>query len=233
MQVQQPLLTIAIIAFNKSLCDTNPVMRLISLLFSDPVAFVLLAVPLLYSLIIHEVAHAWVADKVGDSTARWAGRISLDPRRHLDPVGTISLLLLGFGWAKPVPINDNNFRNHRLGLILVSSAGIAANIIVACLTQIAYALLKPAPYGSLYSVLSHFMMINIILASFNLIPIPPLDGSKILMGFSTKKFQYSLARLEPYGMFIVLGLLVFGLLDKPIFFIATLIQFLIQLILPF
>jgi Zn-dependent protease len=208
-------------------------MGLISVLFQNPLAFVLLAVPLLYSLIIHEVAHAWVAEKVGDSTARWMGRISLDPRRHLDPIGTITLLLFGFGWAKPVPINDRNFRNYRVGLILVSAAGITANIIIACLAQTAYILLRPSYDSSLSLVLIQFIRINIILAAFNIIPIPPLDGSKILMGLSTKRFQYTLSRLEPYGMYIVLGLLVFNLLDRPIIFIAGLIQLFIRLILPF
>jgi Zn-dependent protease len=208
-------------------------MGLISILFKNPLAFVLLAIPLLYSLILHEVAHAWVADKVGDSTARWMGRISFDPRRHLDPIGTIALLFFGFGWAKPVPINDNNFRNHRLGLILVSAAGITANIIAACLAQIVYFLFLPSMDSSLGLVLVQFIRINIILAAFNIIPIPPLDGSKILMGFSTRNFQYTLSRLEPYGMYIVLGLLVFNLLDGPIFFIARLIQIFISLILPF
>jgi Zn-dependent protease len=207
-------------------------MGLLRILFENPLLFVLLAVPLLYSLIIHEVAHAWVADKMGDSTARWVGRISLDPRRHLDPWGTIALLLLGFGWAKPVPVNYNNFRNFRLGLILVSAAGITANIVVAFLALLAFALLKPMSNGSLDIVLYQFTRINIILASFNLIPIPPLDGSKILMGFSTRRFQYSLTQLEPYGMFIVLGLLAFGLLDRPLSYIAYAIYYLIRILVP-
>jgi Zn-dependent protease len=206
-------------------------MGLIRVLFENPLVFVLLALPLLYSLIIHEVAHAWVADKMGDSTARWAGRISLDPRRHLDPVGTVTLLLFGFGWAKPVPVNYNNFRNFRLGLILVSAAGITANIIVAFLAQLVLALVHPVFDSSLDILLFQFTRINIILASFNLIPIPPLDGSKILMGLSTRRFQYSLAQLEPYGMFIVLGLLVFGLLNRPIGFIAQSIDYFIRLLL--
>ena len=97
-------------------------MGLIGLLLSDPLAFILIAIPLLYSVIIHEVAHGWVADKMGDSTARWLGRLSLDPRRHLDPVGTLMLFFFGFGWAKPVPVNFGNLRNHRRGLIFVSAA---------------------------------------------------------------------------------------------------------------
>ena len=106
-------------------------MGLINLLFKDPLAFVLVAIPLLYSIIIHELAHGWVADKMGDSTARWLGRLSLNPLKHLDPIGTTMLFIFGFGWAKPVPVNFNNLRDFRKGLIFVSAAGIVANIILA------------------------------------------------------------------------------------------------------
>ena len=108
-------------------------MGLINLLFRNPGAFVLLVIPLLYSIILHELAHGWVADKMGDSTARWLGRLSLDPRKHLDPIGTLMLFIFGFGWAKPVPVNFNNLHNFRKGLILVSAAGIVTNILLAFL----------------------------------------------------------------------------------------------------
>ncbi len=202
----------------------------ISLLFYDPGAFILLAIPLLYSIIIHEVAHGWVADKMGDSTARWMGRLTLDPRRHFDPVGTTMLFLFGFGWAKPVPVNFGNLRPPRRGLIFVSAAGIAANILLALIAQLVYRFFQPT--GALYVVLEEMFNINLILASFNLIPIPPLDGSKILMGFSTRRFQYSLARLEPYGFFILIGLLWTGLLNPFIGFFAMVIKGLIGLLVP-
>lgn len=205
-------------------------MGLILLLFHDPLAFVLVAIPLLYSIIIHEVAHGWVADKMGDSTARWMGRLSLDPRKHIDPIGTIMLFIFGFGWAKPVPVNFGNLRDLRKGLIFVSAAGIAANILLAFLAAFIYNQLAPEPGGSLSQVLGAFFRINVMLAAFNLIPIPPLDGSKILMGFTSRRFQYSLAELEPYGFYIILGLLWLGILDRPIALIQWMITSAIGLI---
>ncbi|MGA3175497.1 MAG: site-2 protease family protein [Syntrophorhabdales bacterium] len=205
-------------------------MGLIRLLFSDPVTFVLLVIPLLYSVIIHEVAHGWVADKMGDSTARWLGRLSLNPWRHLDPIGTLMLFLFGFGWAKPVPVNFGNLRNYRKGLIFVSAAGITANIILAFLALLVLSTAHFSLFSPFSRVLQYLAQINIILASFNLIPIPPLDGSKILMGFSSKKLQYTLQRLEPYGFFIIIGLLYLGVLDPLIDFFRWLILSVLSLI---
>ncbi len=207
-------------------------MGLLSLLFKDPTAFVLLAIPLLYSIIIHEVAHGWVASRMGDPTAKWLGRLTLDPRKHLDPVGTIMLFIFGFGWAKPVPVNFNNLRDPRKGLIFVSAAGIAANILLAFLSLLTLQLTQPAPFGTLDTMLKELAHINIILAAFNLIPIPPLDGSKILMGFASRRFQYSLARLEPYGMFIIIGLLWLHFLDPVIRLIYEAILSVIILVIP-
>ena len=205
-------------------------MGLLSLLFRDPAAFVLLIIPLLYSVIIHEVAHGWVANKMGDSTAKWLGRLTLDPRKHLDPLGTIMLFLAGFGWAKPVPVNFNNLRSPRKGLIFVSAAGITANILLAFLSLLTLRLVAPPLYGTVFTTLRNLAQINIVLAAFNLIPIPPLDGSKILMGFVSRRFQYSLAQLEPYGFFIIIGLLWLGFLDPVIGFFFDAIYGLIGLI---
>jgi Zn-dependent protease len=207
-------------------------MGLIQLLFRDPLTFVLLAVPLLYSIIIHELAHGWVAYKMGDSTAKWLGRLSLDPRQHLDPVGTLALFIVGFGWAKPVPVNFTNLHDQRKGLIFVSAAGIVANIILAFLSFLALRFFSPVLSERLYIALTFMGKINIMLASFNLIPIPPLDGSKILMGFSTQRFQHTLQRLEPYGMFILIGLLFVGWLDYPIALIQSIIVGIIGLLIP-
>jgi Zn-dependent protease len=207
-------------------------MGLLQLLFRDPLTFVLLTIPLLYSIIIHELAHGWVAYKMGDSTAKWLGRLSLNPIRHLDPIGTAALFLVGFGWAKPVPVNFANLRDQRRGLIFVSAAGITANLILAFFSYFALQYFLPVLSGRFRMMLEFMGYINIILASFNLIPIPPLDGSKILMGFSTKSFQYTLQRLEPYGMFILIGLLMIGALDRPIKIIQGIMMGIIRLLLP-
>lgn len=207
-------------------------MGLIQLLFQNPFAFVLVAVPLLYSIILHELAHGWVADKMGDSTARWLGRLSLNPLKHLDPIGTIMLFVFGFGWAKPVPVNFSRLRDARKGLIFVSAAGVTANIIVAFLALLLLRVLSPAPYDVIHTLLYYVAQINIMLAAFNLIPIPPLDGSKILMGFSSRRFQYSLERLEPYGFFIIIGLLWVGALNPLIAFFRWLIMGIIGILLP-
>jgi Zn-dependent protease len=207
-------------------------MGLITLLFKDPGAFILLVIPLLYSIIIHELAHGWVADKMGDSTARWLGRLSLDPRKHLDPIGTLMLFLFGFGWAKPVPVNFNNLHDLRKGLIFVSAAGIVANILLAFVALFLLRLLNPPHFGSASTFLVYMAQINIMLASFNLIPIPPLDGSKILMGFASRRFQYSIMQLERYGFFIIIALLYLGILNPLISLFEWMITSIIHLLLP-
>ena len=207
-------------------------MGLLKLLINDPVTFILLAIPLLYSVILHELAHGWVAYRMGDSTAKWQGRLSLNPLRHLDPVGTLMLFLFGFGWAKPVPVNFSNLHDTRKGLILVSSAGIITNMLLAFIAFFLYRFLSPEPGGVLSTLLYYLAQINIILASFNMIPIPPLDGSKILMGFLPASLQYTLSRLEPYGFFIIIGLLYFGALNPLIDFFRWMILALISALLP-
>lgn len=207
-------------------------MGLLNLLLHDPVTFVLLAVPLLYSIILHELAHGWVAWRMGDPTAKWLGRLTLNPLKHLDPLGTAMLFLFGFGWAKPVPVNLGNIADRRRGFILVSSAGIIANMIVAFLALLVWRVLAPPPSSNFAQVLYYLAQINIMLASFNLIPIPPLDGSKILMGFVSERMQYNLSRLEPYGFFIIIGLLYLGILDPVIAFFRWMILLLIGLLLP-
>ena len=207
-------------------------MGLLRLLINDPIAFVLLIIPLLYSVVIHEVAHGWVANRMGDPTAKLLGRLSLNPLKHLDPVGTLMLFLVGFGWAKPVPINMNNIADRRRGLIFVSSAGILANILLAFGSLLVYRLLGQSSTGTVALIANYTAYINITLAALNLIPIPPLDGSKILMGFASRNTQYFLARIEPYGFFILIALLYLGWLDDFIGFIRGIIVMIIKVLLP-
>ena len=179
---------------------------------------------LLFSVILHEVMHGFVARMFGDLTAERAGRLTLNPIPHIDPMGTILLpgllLLTGapilFGWAKPVPVNPLNFSNLRKGELLVSAAGILANFGLAILAALIYHLLNALPQSFpplLGSLLRFTVMINLVLGIFNLFPIPPLDGSKVLLS----QLPYNLARayekLEPYGFIILLILLVSGILQ--------------------
>ncbi len=198
-------------------------MGLISLLFQNPAAFLILTIPLLYSIIIHEIAHGGVAYLFGDDTAMRSGRLSLNPLAHLDPVGTLALFIIGFGWAKPVPINYANIRNFRLGLICISMAGCLANIIVATL---AILLLQFPAINSRHmatSIIWTIANINIVLGALNLIPVPPLDGSRILLGILPERAQRVLIRIEPYGLLILFGLLFTGFLNPVIIFVQKLI----------
>ena len=200
-------------------------------MIKNPVAFFLLAIPVLYSIIIHELAHGWIAYRMGDPTAKQAGRLSLNPLKHLDPVGTLMLFIFGFGWAKPVPINLAYVRDMRKGLILVSSAGIIANIVVAFVAFLLLRIISPS--AEAIGLLLHYLaQINIILAAFNLIPIPPLDGSKVLMGFMSERFQYLFSRLEPYGLFIIIALLYIGALNPVIAMFRRIILSMIGSLLP-
>ncbi|MBN3040406.1 MAG: site-2 protease family protein [Candidatus Omnitrophica bacterium] len=208
-------------------------MGLISLLQQDPRAFIILVPVLLYSVIFHEVAHGWVASLFGDETARNSGRLSLLPQSHIDPIGTLALFFVGFGWARPVPVDYRNLGHSRWPIIAVSLAGCVTNILIATL---ALFLLQFDPVTSsslLSSVLLIAAQINLILGSFNLIPIPPLDGSRVLIEFLPYRAKYQLARLEPYGFFIIIFLLFLGILDPLIRIIQTVIIFFIGLAFSF
>ncbi len=206
-------------------------MGLIQLLFKDPAGFIILSFLLLYSVIFHELAHGWVAYKMGDSTAKWMGRLTLNPVKHLDLFGSLMLLIIGFGWAKPVPVNMENIpvNKRRKGLILVSAAGITANIIFAFIALLLLKLISPTPSGKIEDVLYLLAHINIILAAFNLIPIPPLDGSKILMGFAPASVTRFFHQIEPYGFFIIIGLLFIGALNPLINLFQNIIKAIISI----
>jgi len=210
-------------------------MGLLRLLIQDPLTFALVAIPLLFSIIIHEVAHGWVAYRMGDQTAKWAGRLTFNPLSHLDPIGTLALFVAGFGWAKPVPVNFHNLSDQRKGVILVSSAGILANILLAFVAQLLIRLFFASSSGIaiiLVDVCRYVAYINITLAALNLIPIPPLDGSKILMGILWEKTPDFLIRLEPYGFFIIIGFLFLGILDPLIGAFGWVIGKLIGILIP-
>lgn len=206
-------------------------MGMIHLLLKDPLAFLLIATPLLYSIIFHELAHGWVAYRLGDPTAKMAGRLTLNPIKHLDPIGTLMLFFLGFGWAKPVPVDFARLGNSAKGIILVSAAGIFTNMVLAFLALFVQRLLSLSVSGMLGVMLYYMAQINIILAAFNLIPIPPLDGSKILMGAAPDTIRAFVLRIEPYGFFIIIGLLYFGLLNPVINFFRWIILSVIHLLL--
>jgi len=173
----------------------------------------------LYSIILHELAHGKVAEMMGDSTARMYGRITLNPMPHLDLFGTllpVFLLLTGapliFGWAKPVPINPYNFRDQRKGMIYVSLAGIVTNLFVAWVLATILKFLPAADSTFIYvlsGALNFGVRINIVLAVFNLIPIPPLDGSKIFSTLLPYQYAQYMYRMEPYGFFILIFILMF------------------------
>ena len=207
-------------------------MGLLNLLTKDPLAFASIVIPLLYSVVIHEVAHGWVANRMGDPTAKWMGRLTLNPIKHLDLFGTLMLFVVGFGWAKPVPVNFNNIRDRRKGLIFVSSAGIVSNILIAFIALLFFRFFSLSSSGMSAIIVFYLVQINITLAALNLIPIPPLDGSKILMGIAPDTVRYGFARIEPYGFIIILGLFYLGILDPVIGFLRWVIVGLIRVLLP-
>ena len=168
---------------------------------------------LLFALVVHEYAHALAADSMGDPTPRYMGRLTLNPVMHVDVLGLLMLALAGFGWAKPVPINSNNFHNRKEGIIKVSLAGPGANLFLCFVAALVGAILLRFNLMSqtVFNFLQWIMLYNVWFAFFNLIPIPPLDGSKLVMEFMPTKYLYQYAEtVERYGFFILMALVFSG-----------------------
>jgi len=207
---------------------------------------VLWAVPIILAITLHEAAHGYVARMFGDQTAWMLGRVTLNPLKHIDPVGTIlvpgmlllSAKLLGggaflFGWAKPVPVNFANLRNPKRDMLWVAAAGPLTNFVMA----LGWALLMvaTAPGGQwasngLYEMSRVGVSINLVLMALNLLPIPPLDGGRIAVSLLPSKAAYALSRVEPYGLFVILALLFTGVLDDLMRPLLMAGEFLIRLI---
>ncbi|PIE57153.1 MAG: site-2 protease family protein [Desulfobulbus propionicus] len=173
--------------------------------------------PFLFALTLHELAHGYVAYQLGDPTAKEAGRLTLNPLKHLDPLGVVAFIIMKIGWAKPVPVNPRYFRDPRKGMLLVAIAGPAANIMIAIASAMLVKLivLLPPPlfvFRPLFDMLVASVWINVMLAVFNCLPIPPLDGSKVLMSLLPPRTAYSFARLEPVGFILLLGLFYAGII---------------------
>jgi Zn-dependent protease len=189
--------------------------------------FLIMAAPLLFAIVIHEVAHGWMALRFGDSTARDSGRLTLNPLPHIDPIGTVIVPLLLyfsntgflFGWAKPVPVNPYNLRNPRENMMWVSLAGPGANMFAALACGLMLRFIKLSGggfgmgspiFGIAVNMILYGMIINLVLACFNLIPIPPLDGSKVLMRFLPPRYELYMLQLQGMGMFLLIGIIMIG-----------------------
>ena len=174
--------------------------------------------PLLFALTVHELAHGWVAFRLGDPTAKLAGRLTMNPLKHLDPLGVLAFVIMKIGWAKPVPVDPRYFRNPQKDMLLVALAGPGSNVLLAIASALLARVLVSVPVLPLFvlqplvGMLVASVWINIMLAVFNIITIPPLDGSKVLMGVLPPEAARSFARIEPFGFFILLALFYTGVI---------------------
>ena len=183
------------------------------MLFRLPPEVLVLLIPvLLFALVFHEFSHGWVANKLGDPTAKYAGRLTLNPMAHLDLFGSLMILFVGFGWAKPVPVDSRYLANPRTDMMKIAFAGPASNLLLAFIAGSIIRL--TGNMGVLSSMLIMFAQINIMLAVFNMIPIPPLDGSQIFSGLMIRHNPDLVIKLQVYGPQILMGLILFGMLTR-------------------
>ena len=192
------------------------------MLFRLPTEVLTMLIPvLLFALVFHEFSHGWVAHKLGDPTAKHAGRLTLNPMAHLDMFGSMMILFVGFGWAKPVPVDSRYLANPRVDMMKIAFAGPASNLLLAFIGGMLIRILGNV--GPLTTMLYMFTQINISLAIFNMIPISPLDGSQIFSGLMVRKNPQLVMNLQMYGPQILMGLILFGLFTNisPIWMIMS------------